>query len=100
MGTGAGPARRTPSAPSIRAAVEKAVATFPGAFSARDVLRALPTGVYGDPSKTISNVLSALVKSGRLQRLSRGTYARVLDVLNAEDIDDTLLPERGEAKSA
>ncbi|WP_405895116.1 WhiB family transcriptional regulator [Streptomyces sp. NBC_00104] len=100
VGTGAGPARRTPSAPSIRAAVEKAVATFPGAFSARDVLRALPAGVYGDPSKTISNVLSALVKSGRLQRLSRGTYARVLDVLNAEDIDDTLLPERGEAKSA
>ncbi|MFJ1668085.1 MULTISPECIES: WhiB family transcriptional regulator [Streptomyces] len=99
-GAGAGPARRTPSAPSIRAAVEKAVATFPGAFSARDVLRALPAGVYGDPSKTISNVLSALVKSGRLQRLSRGTYARVLDVLSVEDIDDTLLPERGEAKSA
>lgn len=97
-GTGAGAGhggRRTPSAPSIRAAVEKAVATFPGAFSARDVLRALPSGVYGDPSKTISNILSALVKSGRLQRLSRGTYARVLDV-----VDDTLLPERGEAKSA
>ncbi|UUU23831.1 WhiB family transcriptional regulator [Streptomyces sp. DSM 40750] len=92
---GAGHARRTAPALSIRAAVEKAVATFPGAFSARDVLRALPTGVYGDPSKTISNVLSALVKSGRLQRLSRGTYARVLDV-----VDDTLLPERGEAKSA
>ncbi|WP_234386751.1 type IV toxin-antitoxin system AbiEi family antitoxin domain-containing protein [Streptomyces scabiei] len=104
-GVGGGPAqtRRTPSTPSIRAAVEKAVAGFPGAFSARDVLRALPSGVYGDPSKTISNVLSALVKSGRLQRLSRGTYARVLDVLNIEDvqdIDDTLLPERGEAKSA
>ncbi|MFM9551024.1 MULTISPECIES: WhiB family transcriptional regulator [Streptomyces] len=110
-GAGAGPAqtRRPPSTPSIRAAVEKAVAGFPGAFSARDVLRALPSGVYGDPSKTISNVLSALVKSGRLQRLSRGTYARVLDVVNIEnfenienvqDIDDTLLPERGEAKSA
>ncbi|UUU32222.1 WhiB family transcriptional regulator [Streptomyces sp. CA-210063] len=97
---GTGHARRAASAPSIRAAVEKAIATFPGAFSARDVLRALPAGVYGDPSKTISNVLSALVKSGRLQRLSRGTYARVLDVLNVEDIDDTLLPERGEAKSA
>ncbi|MER6158745.1 WhiB family transcriptional regulator [Streptomyces sp. NPDC001868] len=107
VGTGAGPARRTPSAPSIRAAVEKAVAGFPGAFSARDVLRALPAGVYGDPSKTISNVLSALVKSGRLQRLSRGTYARVLDVLDVEnidvediDVDRSLLPERGEAKSA
>ncbi|KFF96750.1 hypothetical protein IQ62_34710 [Streptomyces scabiei] len=104
--------RRPPRTPSIRAAVEKAIAGFPGAFSARDVLRALPSGVYGDPSKTISNVLSALVKSGRLQRLSRGTYARVLDVLdvldvvnfenieNVQDIDDTLLPERGEAKSA
>ncbi|WP_328837830.1 WhiB family transcriptional regulator [Streptomyces europaeiscabiei] len=91
---------RTASAPSIRAAVEKAVAGFPGAFSARDVLRALPAGVYGDPSKTISNVLSALVKSGRLQRLSRGTYARVLDAVNVDDIDGTLLPERGEAKSA
>ncbi|MEE1763846.1 WhiB family transcriptional regulator [Streptomyces sp. SP18BB07] len=105
-GAGAGQTRRTPSTPSIRAAVEKAVAGFPGAFSARDVLRALPSGVYGDPSKTISNVLSALVKSGRLQRLSRGTYARVLDVVNIEnienvqDIDATLLPERGEAKSA
>ncbi|MFD9134393.1 WhiB family transcriptional regulator [Streptomyces bottropensis] len=100
---GPGQTRRPPSTPSIRAAVEKAVATFPGAFSARDVLRALPSGVYGDPSKTISNVLSALVKSGRLQRLSRGTYARVLDVLNIEDvqdIDDALLPERGEAKIA
>ncbi|WP_234046656.1 WhiB family transcriptional regulator [Streptomyces adelaidensis] len=93
----ASPARRTALAPSIRAAVEKAVAAFPGAFSARDVLRALPTGVYADPSKTISNVLSTMVKSGRLQRLSRGTYARVLDV---EAIDDILLPERGEAKSA
>ncbi|MFF5358306.1 WhiB family transcriptional regulator [Streptomyces scabiei] len=92
---GTGQTRRHPSTPSIRAAVERAVAGFPGAFSARDVLRALPSGVYGDPSKTISNVLSALVKSGRLQRLSRGTYARVLDV-----VDDTLLPERGEAKSA
>lgn len=104
----AGPAaRRAASAPSIRAAVEKAVAGFPGAFSARDVLRALPAGVYGDPSKTISNVLSTLVKSGRLQRLSRGTYARVLDVLDVEnidvediDVDRSLLPERGEAKSA
>lgn len=102
-GAGTGQTRRAPSTPSIRAAVEKAVAGFPGAFSARDVLRALPSGVYGDPSKTISNVLSALVKSGRLQRLSRGTYARVLDALNIEDVhdvDDTILPERGEAKSA
>ncbi len=99
--TTAGPAsRRASSTPSIRAAVEKAVAGFPGAFSARDVLRALPAGVYGDPSKTISNVLSTLVKSGRLQRLSRGTYARVLEALNVEDLDETLLPERGEAKSA
>lgn len=78
-GTGAQPVppRRRPAAvPSIRAAVERTVETFPGPFSARDVLRALPSGVYGDPAKTISNVLSALVKSGRLRRLSRGTYAR------------------------
>ncbi|MEV5873618.1 WhiB family transcriptional regulator [Streptomyces sp. NPDC052101] len=70
------PRRRPPTAPSIRAAVERAVEAFPGPFSARDVRRALPPGVYGEPSKTISNVLSALVKAGRLQRLSRGTYAR------------------------
>ncbi|WP_256725797.1 type IV toxin-antitoxin system AbiEi family antitoxin domain-containing protein [Streptomyces sp. IMTB 2501] len=49
---------------------------FPGPFSAADVRRTLPPGVCGDPAKTISNVLSALVKAGRLQRLSRGTYAR------------------------
>ncbi|MFM9815362.1 hypothetical protein ACKI1J_29215 [Streptomyces scabiei] len=73
-----------PPPPSSRAAVEKAVVAIPGAFSARDVQRALPSGVCGNPSKTISNVLSALVTSGRLQRLSRGTYARVLDVLNME----------------
>lgn len=66
--------------PSIRAAVETAVSAFPGPFSARDVLRALPHGVYGDPSKTISNVLSAMVKSGGLRRLARGTYARTVDV--------------------
>ncbi|GAA5699425.1 hypothetical protein Save01_00213 [Streptomyces avermitilis] len=68
--------RRAASVPSIRAAVERAAETFPGAFSARDVLRTLPAGVYGDPAKTISNVLSAMVKSGHLQRLSRGTYTR------------------------
>ncbi|MEU6285251.1 type IV toxin-antitoxin system AbiEi family antitoxin domain-containing protein [Streptomyces sp. NPDC047028] len=73
------PRRRPAAAPSIRAAVEQAVAAFPGPFSARDVLRVLPAGVYGDPSKTISNVLSTLVKSGRLQRVSRGTYAGVPD---------------------
>ncbi|MEV1065474.1 WhiB family transcriptional regulator [Streptomyces sp. NPDC050263] len=74
-----------PDTPSIRAAVETAVTTFPGPFSSRDVLRALPPGVYGDPSKTISNVLSALVKSGRLQRLARGTYARTVDVPDVPD---------------
>ncbi|GGV05360.1 hypothetical protein GCM10010260_48150 [Streptomyces filipinensis] len=70
------PRRRPATAPSIRAAVERAVEAFPGPFSARDIRRALPPGVYGDPSKTISNVLSTLVKAGRLQRLSRGTYQR------------------------
>ncbi|MFF7359062.1 WhiB family transcriptional regulator [Streptomyces filipinensis] len=70
------PGRRPAGVPSIRAAVERAAEAFPGPFSARDVRRALPPGVYGDPAKTISNVLSALVKAGRLQRLSRGTYQR------------------------
>ncbi|MDR6976414.1 hypothetical protein J2X68_003105 [Streptomyces sp. 3330] len=96
-GTGQAATLVPSGAPSIRAAVETAVSTFPGPFSARDVLRALPPGVYGDPSKTISNVLSALVKSGRLQRLARGTYARTVDV----PIDDAVdVPEQDEAKSA
>ncbi|MGW2046522.1 WhiB family transcriptional regulator [Streptomyces sp. NPDC001858] len=96
-----------PDTPSIRAAVETAVATFPGPFSSRDVLRALPPGVYGDPSKTISNVLSALVKSGRLQRLARGTYARTMDVPDVPDVPDAAAvpglpgrPEQDAAKSA
>ncbi|MGW7045310.1 WhiB family transcriptional regulator [Streptomyces avermitilis] len=79
----AGSGRRAVSVPSIRAAVERAVETFPGAFSARDIRRTLPADAYDDPSKTISNVLSAMVKSGRLRRLSRGTYTRALD-LDAE----------------
>ncbi|MEU6088434.1 WhiB family transcriptional regulator [Streptomyces sp. NPDC047085] len=92
-----GPHRRPPTAPSIRAAVEEAVEAFPGPFSARDVLRSLPSGVYGDPAKTISNVLSSLVKSGRLQRLSRGTYARAHDT---DDTDDNGHADQGEPKSA
>ncbi|TQJ54516.1 transcription factor WhiB [Streptomyces sp. SLBN-115] len=96
-GTGQAAAPAPSGAPSIRAAVETAVSTFPGPFSARDVLRALPPGVYGDPSKTISNVLSALVKSGRLQRLARGTYARTVDVTMDVAVD---VPEQDEAKSA
>jgi hypothetical protein len=83
--------------PSIRSAVERAVTSFPGPFSARDVLRALPPGVYGDPAKTISNVLAALVKSDRLQRLSRGTYAQVRDLAD-ERTDGT--DGADEAKSA
>jgi hypothetical protein len=73
------------------------VSTYPGPFSARDVLRALPPGIYGDPSKTISNVHSALVKSGRLQRLARGTYARTVDVTTDIAVD---VPDQDEAKSA
>ncbi|MFE6824959.1 WhiB family transcriptional regulator [Streptomyces sp. NPDC057690] len=96
-GTGRTAALAPSGAPSIRAAVETAVSTFPGPFSARDVLRALPPGVYGDPSKTISNVLSALVKSGRLQRLARGTYAATVDVTMDVAVD---VPEQDEAKSA
>lgn len=99
--TPSGARHPAPHTPSIRAAVETAVAAFPGPFSARDVLRALPPGVYGDPSKTISNVLSALVKSGRLQRLARGTYARTVDVTMNVTVDVTVdVPEQDEAKSA
>ncbi|MFG2573353.1 WhiB family transcriptional regulator [Streptomyces sp. NPDC048481] len=90
-----------PHVPSIRAAVETAVSAFPGPFSARDVLRALPHGVYGDPSKTISNVLSAMVKSGGLRRLARGTYARTADVATDVTVNVTpSAPEQDEAKSA
>ncbi|MFI1029658.1 WhiB family transcriptional regulator [Streptomyces sp. NPDC020951] len=96
--TGQAPHTTPPDTPSIRAAVETAVATFPGPFSSRDVLRALPPGVYGDPSKTISNVLSALVKSGRLQRLARGTYARTVDVSDVPVLPGR--PEPDAAKSA
>jgi hypothetical protein len=79
-GTGQSAGLAPAGTPSIRAAVDTAVSAFPGPFSARDVLHALPPGVYGDPSKTISNVLSAMVKSGRLRRLARGTYARTVGV--------------------
>ncbi|MFI5819558.1 WhiB family transcriptional regulator [Streptomyces rishiriensis] len=95
----------SPHAPSIRAAVETAVSAFPGPFSARDVLRALPHGVYGDPSKTISNVLSAMVKSGRLRRIARGTYARTVDVVTDVTVGMAVdvaadVREQDEAKSA
>ncbi|MGW0364334.1 WhiB family transcriptional regulator [Streptomyces sp. NPDC002990] len=63
------------STPSLRQAVEEAVTSFPGPFTGRDVLVALPPGAYQDPAKSVSNVLSAMVKSGRLLRISRGTYA-------------------------
>ncbi|MET8293658.1 WhiB family transcriptional regulator [Streptomyces sp. NPDC005180] len=61
-------------ATSLRRAVEAAVASFPGHFTGRDVVRALPPGVYQDAGKSVSNALSAMVKSGRLLRVSRGTY--------------------------
>ncbi|MFF0552704.1 WhiB family transcriptional regulator [Streptomyces sp. NPDC004311] len=60
---------------SLRRAVEEAVTSFPGAFTARDVLMALPRGTYRDAAKSVSNALSALARSGRLLRVSRGTYA-------------------------
>ncbi|GAA0323662.1 hypothetical protein GCM10010302_73530 [Streptomyces polychromogenes] len=61
-------------ATSLRRAVEAAVASFPGHFTGRDVVRALPPGAYPDAGKSVSNALSAMVKSGRLLRVSRGTY--------------------------
>ncbi|MCX4542422.1 MULTISPECIES: WhiB family transcriptional regulator [unclassified Streptomyces] len=60
--------------PSLRRAVETAVASFPGHFTGQDVVRALPPGAYQDSAKSVSNALSAMVKSGRLRRVSRGTY--------------------------
>ncbi|WP_327254250.1 WhiB family transcriptional regulator [Streptomyces sp. NBC_01244] len=61
--------------PSLRRAVEEVVTSFPGPFTGRDVLLALPPGAYQDPAKSVSNVLCAMAKSGRLLRMSRGTYA-------------------------
>ncbi|MET9320871.1 hypothetical protein ABZX75_11900 [Streptomyces sp. NPDC003038] len=63
------------STQSLRRAVEQAVTSFPGPFTGRDVLLALPPGAYHDPAKSVSNALSAMAKSGRLLRISRGTYA-------------------------
>lgn len=65
---------------SIRAAVEQAVATVPEPFTGRDLTDevAARSGITlpGESAKAVSNVLSAMVKSGRLRRLSRGTYVR------------------------
>ncbi|MEU7034237.1 WhiB family transcriptional regulator [Streptomyces sp. NPDC046237] len=66
--------RAIPSTTSLRRAVDEAVASFPGPFTARDVLIALPPEVFQESAKSISNILSAMVKSGRLRRVSRGTY--------------------------
>ncbi|MFD3676892.1 type IV toxin-antitoxin system AbiEi family antitoxin domain-containing protein [Streptomyces sp. NPDC058613] len=46
-----------------------------GPFTGRDVLLALPAGSYQAPAKSVSNALSAMAKSGRLLRISRGMYA-------------------------
>ncbi|MGW6614988.1 WhiB family transcriptional regulator [Streptomyces erythrochromogenes] len=62
------------SVPSLRRSVETAVSSFPGRFTGRDVVGALPPGAYADAGKSVSNALSAMVKSGRLLRVSRGTY--------------------------
>ncbi|MBE1599078.1 hypothetical protein [Streptomyces stelliscabiei] len=81
----AGP-RDLPSATSsVRAAVVRTVATFPGAFSAGDVLHLMPPSRYGATSKTISNILSTLVKSGQLERVSRGTYTRLHDRIDGNE---------------
>ncbi|MCH0540234.1 WhiB family transcriptional regulator [Streptomyces sp. MUM 203J] len=72
-----------PAATSLRRAVEGAVARFPGPFTARDVLLALPPDMFRESGKSVSNVLSAMVKSGRLQRVSRGTYTVVTQSTSA-----------------
>lgn len=63
----------------------RTVATFPGAFSAGDVLHLMPPSRYGATSKTISNILSTLVKSGQLERVSRGTYTRLHDRIDGNE---------------
>ncbi|MFC8273360.1 WhiB family transcriptional regulator [Streptomyces sp. NPDC057271] len=70
-----GGVRALPPMTSLRQAVDRAVVSFPGPFTARDVLLALPPEVFQESAKSISNLLSAMVKSGRLRRVSRGTYA-------------------------
>ncbi|MFD0146146.1 MULTISPECIES: WhiB family transcriptional regulator [unclassified Streptomyces] len=70
-----GVVRAVPPTTSLRQAVDRAVVSFPGPFTARDVLLALPPEVFQESAKSISNLLSAMVKSGRLRRVSRGTYA-------------------------
>ncbi|MGW6565420.1 WhiB family transcriptional regulator [Streptomyces sp. NPDC054975] len=67
--------RALPPTTSLRQAVDRVVVSFPGPFTARDVLLALPPEVFQESAKSISNLLSAMVKSGRLRRVSRGTYA-------------------------
>ncbi|MFJ3581226.1 WhiB family transcriptional regulator [Streptomyces sp. NPDC090127] len=74
VATGDAVVRAFPATTSLRQAVDRAVVSFPGPFTARDVLLALPPEVFQESAKSISNVLSAMVKSGRLRRVSRGTY--------------------------
>ncbi|WP_368397319.1 WhiB family transcriptional regulator [Streptomyces sclerotialus] len=68
---------------SIRAAVEQAVSTIAEPFTGKDVADEVAArrasgspATARDSGKAVSNVLSAMVKSGRLRRLSRGTYVR------------------------
>ncbi|MFD8934628.1 WhiB family transcriptional regulator [Streptomyces sp. NPDC059578] len=81
----AGPRDHAAATSSVRAAVVRTVATFPGAFSAGDVLHLMPPGRYDATRKTVSNILSTLVKSGQLERLSRGTYARLHDLADGNE---------------
>ncbi|QFQ99482.1 hypothetical protein F9278_28745 [Streptomyces phaeolivaceus] len=81
----AGPRDHPAVTSSVRAAVVRTVATFPGAFSAGDVLHLMPPSRYGATSKTISNILSTLVKSGQLERVSRGTYVRLHNLVDGKE---------------
>ncbi|MFE6779049.1 WhiB family transcriptional regulator [Streptomyces sp. NPDC057702] len=68
---------------SIRIAVEKVVRTFTEPFTVKDVLRALVDRLgyapvlYRDLGKSVSNVLSIMVGTGKVTRVARGTYLRV-----------------------
>ncbi|MGW7098413.1 WhiB family transcriptional regulator [Streptomyces sp. NPDC054883] len=75
LASGDAPPIAPAAAPSLRRAVEQAVTSFPGPFTGRDVLLALPRGAYRQPAKSVSNALSAMSQAGRLLRVSRGRYA-------------------------
>ncbi|WP_232265579.1 hypothetical protein [Streptomyces pactum] len=76
------PAPGTGARTSIRLAVEEALTSVVEPFAVKDVLRVLVERLgyspllYRDLGKSVSNVLSNMVRAGTLTRVSRGTYVR------------------------